>query len=521
MKKFLAFFCILSIVCPVIYASSGAPYAQTKVSGSIPDDEIRSVLNDVYNVRFDQAESKIKTIQNKYPDDVKGYFYGSVIYFYKAISSRDDNMFEKYISLADIVIEKCESILDKDDNNIEALYYKGQSHSYKSLLMLSLNKNLLSAASNGNTGYRILSDLVEKRPDFYDAYMGLGLYKIAIGFVPEKFQWLLSIIGFKGNINNGIEMLRVAEQKGKYTKVDSKVFLSFFAMNEREENNSESIGLTKQLVEDYPESPVFKTLHAGFLMQDYKIDECISILNQALDQNKNSLQKEVSKGIYLLLGSAYFRKEDYVNAIKNLEENIKLEKYDDRYNVSLFTLGVSYEMTGNRQKAVEIYKKVRKDFIDERDGESEKFFYRLAQEKINEPYSKYDYLLLKAENLRESGEFDKSINSINDALNSDEYMKNISQDNLIKLYTSLAHSYERKRDDQNAEMFFLKAVTLKPNIEQWMIPHSYFELGKIYARRGERSKANQNFDKIYDYSDYDFKDFLEMRLANFKAKNKL
>jgi len=208
MKKFIVFFCILSIVCPVIYASSNAPYAQSNIANSIPDDEIRSVLNDVYNVRFDQAETKIKTIQSKYPDDIKGYFYGSVIYFYKAISSRDDNMFEKYISLADIVIEKCETILDKDENNVEALYYKGQSHSYKSLLMLSLNKNLLSAASNGNTGYRILSDLVEKRPDFYDAYMGLGLYKIAIGFVPEKFQWLLSIIGFKGNINNGLEMLR-------------------------------------------------------------------------------------------------------------------------------------------------------------------------------------------------------------------------------------------------------------------------------------------------------------------------
>ncbi len=520
MKNFLMFLCMLSIVCPVIYASN-SPLAQSSVKNLIPDDEIRSVLNDVYNVRFDQAESKIKQIQSRYPQDVKGYFYGSVIYFYKAISSRDDNMFDKYISLADDVIERCENILDKDENNVDAMYYKGQSHSYKSLLMLSLNKNLLSAASNGNTGYRLLSAIVEKRPDFYDAYMGLGLYKIAIGFVPEKFQWLLSIIGFKGNISNGIDMLKVAMEKGKYTKVDSKVFLSIFAMNEREENNSEAIGLTRQLVEDYPESPVFKTLYAGMIMQDYKIDESISILNTALEQNRNSLQKEVSKGIYMLLGSAYFRKNDFVNSIKNFEENIRLEKFDDRYNVSIFTLGVAYDMTGNRQKAVETYKKVRKDFVEERDGEAEKFFYRLAQEKISEPYNNYDKLLLNAENIRESGDFDQSIHLLEDALTKDEYMKNISQDNLIKIYYSLASSYERKRNDTKAEEFFVRAVNLKPLREQWFIPHSYFELGKIYARKGDRSKALQNFEKIYDYSDYDFKDFLEMRLANFKAKNKL
>lgn len=517
MKKFLMFLCILSIVCPAIYASN-SPFAQSSVPNSIPDDEIRSVLNDVYNVRFDQAESKLKLLQGKYPGDVKGYFYGSVLYFYKAISTRNEDAYDKYISQADNVISKCDDLLDKDENNIEALYYKGQSHSYKSLLMLSLNKNLLSAASNGNTGYRILSDIVEKRPDYYDAYMGLGLYKIAIGFVPEKFKWLLSIIGFKGNISNGIDMLRIAMQKGKYTKVDSKVFLSIFAMNEREEDNSETVALTKQLVEDYPESPVFKTLYAGMLMQVYKLDESIDILKQALSQNRNSLQGEVNKGIYFVLGNTYFRKADYVNAAYNLEESIKLNKFDDRYNVSLFTLGVSYEMTGNRSKAVELYKKVRKDFIDERDGEGEKFFYRLAQQKINEPFTIYDLLLLKAENLRESGEFDHSINILSDALNKEEYMKNISGDNLIKIYFSLANSYERKRDDSKAEEFFLKAVSTKADKEMWMIPHSYYELGKIYSRKGDRSRANQNFEKIYDYSDYDFKDFLEMRLANFKAR---
>ncbi|MBN8569925.1 MAG: hypothetical protein J0M18_09850 [Ignavibacteria bacterium] len=38
------------------------------------DDDIRSGLNDVYNLKFEDAESKFIDIQRKNPDDVKGYF---------------------------------------------------------------------------------------------------------------------------------------------------------------------------------------------------------------------------------------------------------------------------------------------------------------------------------------------------------------------------------------------------------------------------------------------------------------
>ncbi|MBK8551480.1 MAG: hypothetical protein IPL53_10645 [Ignavibacteria bacterium] len=167
---------------------------------SIPDKEVLNGLDDIYNLRFDVAESKFRQLQKSNPNDLKGYFYESLLLFYKALPSRDENIFNRYIELSDNVIEKAEDILDKNENDYDALYYKGLSHSYRSLLMLSLNKSLLEAASNGNDGYRILSSLIEEHPDYYDAYMGLGLYKIAIGFVPEKFQWLLSLIGFEGNI---------------------------------------------------------------------------------------------------------------------------------------------------------------------------------------------------------------------------------------------------------------------------------------------------------------------------------
>ncbi|HRI84749.1 MAG TPA: hypothetical protein PK536_04805, partial [Ignavibacteria bacterium] len=55
------------------------------------DAQILEGLNHIYNLKFDEAESLFKNFQKSNPDDLKGYFYESLIYFYKALPSRDEN----------------------------------------------------------------------------------------------------------------------------------------------------------------------------------------------------------------------------------------------------------------------------------------------------------------------------------------------------------------------------------------------------------------------------------------------
>ena len=262
---------------------------QTRENNTV-DNEVINGLDNVYNLRFNDAESIFRNIQKSNPADLRGYFYESLIYFYKALPTRDEALFEKYLSLSEDVIARSEKLLEKNENNFDAMYYKGLSHSYRSLLMLSLNKSLLKAASNGNDGYRILSALTEKNPEYYDAYMGLGLYKIAIGFVPEKFRWLLSLIGFSGNISEGMNLLKKSLAKGHYTKTDSKVFLSIFSIKEKEDEDTQSLKFSKELTEEYPESPIFKIFYSGLLLQYGFSEEAVNIADIAIEQNKFSLK---------------------------------------------------------------------------------------------------------------------------------------------------------------------------------------------------------------------------------------
>ncbi|HMQ68408.1 MAG TPA: DUF3808 domain-containing protein [Ignavibacteria bacterium] len=480
------------------------------------NSEVLNALDDVYNLRFNEAEAKFRQIQSSDPSDPQGYFYESLIYFYKALPSRDEKLFNKYMDMTDKVIEISEDALDKNENDYDALYYKGMSHSYRSLLMLSLNKNLLKAASNGNDGYRILTALVEKKPDYYDAYMGLGLYKIAIGFVPEKFQWLLTLIGFDGNIKEGRSLLEKSLKNGVYTKVDSKVFLSIFSLKEKDEKDDKSLLYSKQLTEAYPESPVFKVFYSSILLQQGSPEEAISEAENALSINNFSFKDEIIKSANAVLGTAYFRLNQYEKAAEHLEIYMKYVNREDRYNLYLFTLGVSYELSGDRNKALEKYKKVRKDFNEERDGELDKFFYRLAQEKIQTPLRDIDRELITALNLRESNRFDEAIDKYQQIISNNTASKYNSDDELIKVYYDLGVAYSCNDNSDKAIEYFNKCIVLKPEREKWLIPHSYFELGKIYYKNGNSGKGEEMFEKVYDYDNFDFESFLDMRLANFK-----
>ena len=508
----------MKIYCAVIFlflflASSNQGFSNQKPQISIEDG-----LKDLYNVRLEEAESKFHSYGILYPDDVKGFFFESMVYFYRAASTKDENLYNKYIELTDKVIDKCEEQLEINDTNTDALYINGAIHSYRSLIMLYLNKSLLKAADNGNKGYRILKNIVKNYPDYYDAYMGLGLFKIALGFVPEKYKWLLSLIGIDGDIKDGIQMLRTSAEKSKYNRVESKAFLVVFLIREKEEKNTESLDIVNSLVNEYPESPVFREVYGSLLIQICKIDDAIKQLNKALELNTNSMQNEIKKGIYSMLGTAYFRKNDFKNAILNLEESFKYVQEQDRYNITIYLLAVSYEMLGRRDIAIEKYKASRNKYIDEKDGEPEKLFYRYSNERIIAPINELDSLTTIAVNEREEGLYNESLNNFNKIEENKWLEKYNNDDAKIRYYYELGVLYNFRNENDKAIDCFNICVKLNPPTEIWLIPHSYFELGKKYYRSAIRETAEKMFDKIYDYKDFDFRDFLELRLRNFLAK---
>ena len=109
---------------------------------------------------------------------------------------------------------------------------------------------------------------------------------------------------------------------------------------------------------------------------------------------------------------------------------------------------------------------------------------------------------------------DEAVSFYNEILtgkNTGEY----PDDDKIRLYYDIGLTYVYKKDPDNAVKFFERCLSLNPEEEIWLLPHSYYELGKILDKKGNKKKSEEMFEMIFTYNDYDFQSFLEMRLANY------
>jgi len=130
-----------------------------------------------------------------------------------------------------------------------------------------------------------------------------------------------------------------------------------------------------------------------------------------------------------------------------------------------------------------------------------------------------DSLLILALNLRESLKFEESVNIYEEISEKSLLQKYNTVDYKIKFHFESGLSYSYAGNTKKALEQFNKCITLSPENETWLVPHSYFEMGKIYFREGKKDKAEEMFEEIYEYDDFDFESFLDIRLANFRNKN--
>ena len=78
-------------------------------------------------------------------------------------------------------------------------------------------------------------------------------------------------------------------------KTDSKVFLSIFSLGEKEYDDRQSLVFSKELTEEYPESPIFKIFYSGILLQNGHSEDAVNIADFAIEQNNYSFKDEIIK----------------------------------------------------------------------------------------------------------------------------------------------------------------------------------------------------------------------------------
>ena len=353
------------------------------------DSTVTKGIKQIYNIKFNDAENTFRKLMADYPNEPAGRFFLAMIDWWKILLDLDVETYDDifYQKLED-VIYFCDKILDKDKNNVEALFFKGGAIGFRGRLR-AIRESWIKAADDGREALPIVEHASKLDPNNLDVQLGFGIYNYYASVIPEKYPMVKPLMLFfpSGDKEKGIKQLYNTAMNGKYAKYEARYFLMTLYY-QFENNPYKADEFAKMLNSDFPDNPNFERWRGRISVKrgDYYLGS--DIFNDVMNKYKNKLPGYDIKAAreamyYIAVQQRNLSKTDtarvlFEECLKYCKETDKKEESGFQINTILY-LGMLNDILGRRDDAVKYYNML----LDMKDyGESK----NRAKQYLQTPY---------------------------------------------------------------------------------------------------------------------------------------
>ena len=223
------------------------------------DSRVNVGIKQIYNIKFTEAEKNFRTLIADYPNQPAGRFFLAMIDWWKILLDPDNESYDEiFFQKLEDVIYQCDQILDKNPNNVDALFFKGGSIGFRGRLR-AFRESWLNAADDGREALPIVEQAASLDPNNMDVQLGFGIYNYYASVIPNEYPLIKPLMIFfpDGDKEKGIQQLKNTAFNGKFAKYEARYFL--MTLYYRYENNPIiADDYAKLLQDDFPDNPVFE-----------------------------------------------------------------------------------------------------------------------------------------------------------------------------------------------------------------------------------------------------------------------
>jgi len=270
---------------------------------------------------------------------------------------------------------KALALVAKNKKDADALYFLGAYYGVLAAYEASTTRKFFSAMRNGSRCVDAHEKVLKLKPDYYDAYLSVGVYDYIVGSLPFGYKALATMAGIRGNKKRGIARLQTVIEKNAATADDARVVLLAVFRNEKRDNDA--LSLLEQLSSKHPNNYLLKLETASTLVALKRSNDAYAVFE--------SLLKDPSTGSALDLinyqyAEALARNKEYIRAAAAFIAAHQTQGGDANLaTVSLLRAAQMYDLAGHRVEAIAQYKAVlvRPNVYDTR---------QQAEKGLNKPY---------------------------------------------------------------------------------------------------------------------------------------
>jgi tetratricopeptide (TPR) repeat protein len=333
------------------------------------DSLVKAGINQIYSIKFSEAEKTFLSLQNEYPKHPAGKFFFAMIDWWRIIlSEEDEEKDERFYEKIEETVDFCDDILDKDPNNVDALFFKGGAIGFRGRLRV-MRESWFGAADDGREALPLVELAHKLDPDNVDVKLGFGIYNYLAAVIPDKYPIVKPVMMFfpSGNKELGLKQLKEAASIGKYSSNEARyILVTFFYYFENDLNSAELY--TRQLVSSFPDNPVFERWRGRIATRKNEWTLVDSVFNNVLKKADKNLEgyntPMVRREANYYIGQNLKKNGDNAGAFSYYKKCIDDSKIIDgkkasgfRINATLYS-GTIMETWGKYDEAKKYYKAV-------------------------------------------------------------------------------------------------------------------------------------------------------------------
>ncbi len=332
------------------------------------DSLITKGIKQIYSLQYTKADSTFNYLQQKFPNKPAGKFFDAMVVWWEIMPDMNNEKYDDIlIEKLDSVIDFCDNIIDRDENNIEAVFFKGGALGFKGRLN-SLRSEWFDAAMNGKEALPLVFKAYEIDSTNIDVQLGFGIYNYYAAVIPDKYPMVKPVMFFfpKGNKKKGLEQLIYAADKSHYAKYEAR----FMLMNiyyKFEKNYNQALFYCDELLDDFPNNSVFEKYKGRILIKQNKMNAAVNLYKGILrkyDLGLTSYNNPLKREALYYVGRDFFNRSVfdssliYFNSCEALSKEIDGEKETGfRINAILYVAECN-EKLGNIKTALQKYEEV-------------------------------------------------------------------------------------------------------------------------------------------------------------------
>jgi len=182
----------------------------------------------MYNLRFSEAHAIFAEWERQHPEDPMGP-----------------------ASDADKATEMAAAAPEEPNARFAAVLCHGLESDYLALI----EKRYLAAFREMKIARGLAERLLAENPEYYDAWIAIGVENYMLGLKPAPLRWLLKLGGGLTDRALGLEKLRVTAQKGRYLQPFARLLLAVAALRDHQTQRARELlaGLTRE----FPDNPLY------------------------------------------------------------------------------------------------------------------------------------------------------------------------------------------------------------------------------------------------------------------------